>query len=1344
MKGSIKIVFVHIVHLFVSSLCLSPCLHADNLRQISNAEGITNNSVLCLAQDEKGLIYLGTCDGADIWNGHTMSTIQIASERQAGLSGNLIEEFIKIGNDHFWIRTNYGLDLMVDGSIVANYDSFAGVYYVCSSSVENTVVLTLDNKLMGYSPATKDFIQIPLPEVLDYESYLSFWTSESDNQIIFVVKDGIYRTRFISDSSSATHLAEPQQLLDMKFNAAFSCGDMMFLIDSSNNLYTFSPNDNQLSFCSDLNHLIKKNGPVSDIIFDSEDIIISFLFDGIVRLERHPIITNQYTTKNVNIKCGVFDLLKDDNQDIIWIATDGQGLFMYSKGDVTLHGYGYSELPYNLSKPVRAILHDSNNNVWVATKGEGILLLQDFSNGKDFFDARLLNERQNLSNTTVYALTESRRGCVYVGTEGSGIDWWSYKDRCFHTLSGNVPKDLKWVHAIYESHPDTLYVATVGCGVFRLDLYPGTDSPRVKTYKKLDFNFKEKNNDFFFAMYPDNDGTLFFGNRGGGLVHYDPMADSSHIMTFDKGRNKIANDVWAITRGRDGNLWIGTSYGLLYVDGKGIVNDTPITHTIHGILEDNEGILWISTNIGLYSYNPSRNTYTHYGYSYGIETIEYSDGAVFSDKNGTLFFGGTNGFVCMERREYEVPQYKPELLFHSISIDDYRMNTPSDGKIVVTPGSRLNDIDLWVRDYVNIADYLFSYNIEGLDTKWTTTNDSKITFMRLPYGKYTLNIKYINTTTGYESPVSSLEIIIKAPWYATSLAKVAYIIFFIITVTFWVRVWHKRRMMKKQKQIEMLEAKFKEESLLSRLNIMENFSRELSSPITMISALSQQLSDTSIDNVYRSEFIKKLMSQTTRLSRILSTFHYFSESSDIQQSISTKMFSVSDLAVGIHDAYRVLASRKNVTIAADIQNDLLWNTDPKSLTTIIDILITNALINSEPETSIGFAVYAQGDKLTIKVSNQGVWLKTEETKEIFDKFMAMELFNRKSEAGESFQNEMRLAICSNITDALGGSISYRIHNDAASFEISIPQASGQESQNEKWKTTDPTPHSFNTNPLIDKTIIEEETIACHENEDNRRWMFILGTDVGIMNVVAGVFAAEYNIEIYQHLNDFSAGLRKVQPDVVICENMNLRKDITACISALKKDKKSFRTPVIMLTSMQQADEAVSEGIADVNIPMPFNVKYLKSTVLQSLNRLESLKDYFSSSVSAYEFCEGKTLHREDKEFIEKLFEIIRDNISNSEITTSTIAEMMGVSLRSLYNRLEGSINVTPSNILKEYRLLYAKKLLVTTKMSIDEIIYKSGFTNRGTFFKNFSAKYGCTPKQYRKGQTVSDNDTLSS
>lgn len=128
----------------------------------------------------------------------------------------------------------------------------------------------------------------------------------------------------------------------------------------------------------------------------------------------------------------------------------------------------------------------------------------------------------------------------------------------------------------------------------------------------------------------------------------------------------------------------------------------------------------------------------------------------------------------------------------------------------------------------------------------------------------------------------------------------------------------------------------------------------------------------------------------------------------------------------------------------------------------------------------------------------------------------------------------------------------------------------------------------------------------------------------------------------------------------------------------------------------------------------------------------SLKDYYKSSISAFELSDGKMLHQDDKEFIDRMLKIINDNISNTDISTRFIADQMGVSIRNLYRRLEGILNQTPSHIIKEYRLAKAEQLLTTTKLSIDEIIYKAGFVNRGTFFKCFAARYGCTPKIYRK------------
>ena len=163
-----------------------------------------------------------------------------------------------------------------------------------------------------------------------------------------------------------------------------------------------------------------------------------------------------------------------------------------------------------------------------------------------------------------------------------------------------------------------------------------------------------------------------------------------------------------------------------------------------------------------------------------------------------------------------------------------------------------------------------------------------------------------------------------------------------------------------------------------------------------------------------------------------------------------------------------------------------------------------------------------------------------------------------------------------------------------------------------------------------------------------------------------------------------------------------------------------------------------ESGADICLTLPFNVEYLKAVAEQLLRRNRSLKDYYKSSISAFELSDGRMLHQDDKEFIDRMLKIINDNISNTEISTKFIADELGVSIRNLYRRLEGILNQTPTNIIKEYRLAKAEQLLTTTKLSIDEIIYKAGFVNRGTFFKCFSAKIRLHAQSLPQGETLAD------
>jgi AraC-like DNA-binding protein len=172
-----------------------------------------------------------------------------------------------------------------------------------------------------------------------------------------------------------------------------------------------------------------------------------------------------------------------------------------------------------------------------------------------------------------------------------------------------------------------------------------------------------------------------------------------------------------------------------------------------------------------------------------------------------------------------------------------------------------------------------------------------------------------------------------------------------------------------------------------------------------------------------------------------------------------------------------------------------------------------------------------------------------------------------------------------------------------------------------------------------------------------------------------------------------------------------------------------------LISAKNTPEEQTEGIAtgaEAYIVKPFNVEYILSVVERLLQRQHDLKDYYQSTISAYEFLDGKFIHKEHKDFFEQLILIIDKNLNHPDFSTDRLASELGLSARHLYRKLKMITDRTPADLIKEYRLAIAEKLLVTSLYSVDEVMYKAGFNNRGSFYRIFFRKFGTTPKKYRE------------
>ena len=945
---------------------------------------------------------------------------------------------------------------------------------------------------------------------------------------------------------------------------------------------------------------------------------------------------------------------------------------------------------------------------------------------------QLTADNSELLDNSVYAFARSRRNLLWIGTDGEGLNYYSYGDRRIRTL--RTPAPLKYIHALYETSPDTLWVATVGCGVFRVTLGGTASQPSIRGVEQLHFNDELEIKNFFFTLYPENGSAMWFGNRGGGAVRYDIAGGGSEVFKFDAGRSAIANDIFAIHRSGDGTMWFGTSGGLIEFRRDSTSHVPGIRNTVHGILEDRKGDLWLSTNRGLVQYSPHTGYVVTYGYSYGLNTIEYSDGACFADpRTGTLFFGGIDGLVTIEDTGFREQEYNPPMLFRDIRLNDGIRNIGDmlsrDGVLTLRHGQRIFEITVSALDYVNGSNYSYYSRLDGYNDQWAGAS-SQLSFADLPAGTYRLDVRYRNNITGAESPVYSLPIRLKPAWYATAAAKCLYVLLLLAVVGGVIRHYLLRYRRRRAEKLQRLEIRRKEEVYESKMRFFSNITQELSMPLTMISAPCQQILAYRKADPYVLKYAQTIRQNVSKLHDLIYMLHEFRgiRTGQNDESENIELVPVAEIAQSMVETFGEYSQQNSIHCQLDIERNLVWPTDRDGLSTILNTLLSNAFKHTPYNGAVSLTIRSDSGKLLISASNDSVGVNLEDIEAIFDRYRVLDYFERKSERGLSFQGDLRLAICHSIVVRMQGEIKVEsTPNAQTTFTVLLPQLK---------VTAENAPTTDNIVPASKEYGLPLPTVTRREFpfDKNRRTVFIVNDNSEIMNFVAELFAADYNIKMPSGKTEMIELLKQMHPDIVICDALSEQSDCLSLIQFIKQGKLTSHIPVILLSTAQQIDERIKgvESGADICLTLPFNVEYLKAVAEQLLRRNRSLKDYYKSSISAFELSDGRMLHQDDKEFIDRMLKIINDNISNTEISTKFIADELGVSIRNLYRRLEGILNQTPTNIIKEYRLAKAEQLLTTTKLSIDEIIYKAGFVNRGTFFKCFSAKYGCTPKVYRK------------
>jgi signal transduction histidine kinase/CheY-like chemotaxis protein/AraC-like DNA-binding protein len=639
-------------------------------------------------------------------------------------------------------------------------------------------------------------------------------------------------------------------------------------------------------------------------------------------------------------------------------------------------------------------------------------------------------------------------------------------------------------------------------------------------------------------------------------------------------------------------------------------------------------------------------------------------------------------------------------------------------------------------DYVNGQNCKYYYNLENFNDLWIENGHSNsASFTNISPGKYTLNVRCDNgdVTTG----IFSLPIVILPPWYMTVTAYIIYVLLFIAIACFSAQTLRKRFLRKRESIIEKMHQQQKEEIYESKLRFFTNITHEFSTPLTLIYGPCDRIMSYEKSDSFIKKYSGMIMKNTERLYSLIQELIEFRRIETGHKECVIERLNISAISADIIDSFTELSENKNIDYQSDVEENIYWNTDKSCYTKILSNLLSNAFKYTLDGGKIIVSVSLNSQLLHLTVSNSGKGIEEKDIPYVFDRYRVLENLEKQTKKGFFSRNGLGLAICHNMVGLLDGDIAVKsAPNSFTEFDVTLPAKEttlvvvGKAVEQEEVIA----PPKPKAQPL------KEGAISLLKPEQAKLNVFVIDDDPEMCWFISEIMSEKYNVTSIEDPLSVHEILETIQPHLIISDIMMPGIDGISLMKQVKADRRTSHIPFILLSARNTPEEQ-TEGIsagAEAYVVKPFNVDYLRSLTERLLQRQNDLKDYYNSPISAYEFAEGKFIHKDNKSFYDKLVQVIDRNKSNPDFTTELLARELGLSARQLYRRLQDITDKTPSNLIKDYKLTVVEKMLTTSKNSVDEIIYMAGFNNKGSFYKLFEKKYGMTPKKYREQKIEND------
>jgi signal transduction histidine kinase/ligand-binding sensor domain-containing protein/DNA-binding response OmpR family regulator len=1341
----------YLVPFFILLFGFSPWSYSQEnpVKFLDISNGLSNNSVTTIFQDNDGYMWFGTYDGLNRYDGYNFKVFRNRINDKKSLLFNTVYNIEGDSRKNIWVGGSNG---------VCIYSKTTATFHAVEYAVSNKKPEILKDIIHQMRSVSDDLVLIA-------SQNLGLIAFENGSFIGKHIPLNVPGNRITVNNYDAIAIQEDQK------------NNHSWIYIRNVGVCSYSYKSKSLKVVFPLSKEVKamKLTANGNLLLGTDEGL--FLFNT----KSGTLSENYFSTK-----CSVTDLLVDKKNEI-WITTDGSGIYKVMGTDKkAIPANTIKENQLAKSNSVWSLYEDKSGNKWFGSLRGGISML---SNTPKYFKSIKYNSKDLVENF-ILSFCEDEKKNVWVGTDGAGLKYWDRKNNSYTSYSNKLSG--KFITGIVRDNNDEIWLSTWAGGINKIN--PRTNSvtqyscynPYTKQIEKnIWFVYKDSKANIWASA--TNEGTLYlFDRTKNSFALFDPLVTNLQCMTettdgklwggnyttlfsIEKATRKISkvtigNPIRCIHEDKDKNLWLGTQEGgLLLFDRKTntfkrrTTDDGLPSNTVLRLLEDHEGNLWMSTYNGICRYDKKRKTFRNFSVNDGLQSNQFSFNAGLKLSTGEFLFGGINGFNAFFPEAIKGFNQKNNVLLSDFyvnnqSIEESKTDLEWDldkiKKVSLPYDQTTLSLEFVALDYNNADKINYAYYLEGWDAQWNYVGQArKANYARLAEGKYTFKVKTTNFKGGWNKEVSLITIEVLPPWYRTWWAYSLYLLAGIGAIFAYLEYNKNKEKLKYKVKIAELESKKEKEIAEKQSSMFTYISHEFRTPLSLIiNPLKKAVQKENVQNGSSGSDLAIAHRNARRLLSLVDQLLLFRKAENDADSLRLSPINVNNLCNEVYQCFVNQAKDKSIQYNFSIpDHEIVIIGDYEKIEISLFNLMSNAFKYTPIGGTINLKLTENDHEVQLEISDTGDGIDKKDIEAIFEKFKQIK---SKVSIGTGFG--IGLYIVKYFVDKHHGTVSCNSEIGVGStFKLTFLKG---DSHFDNVEITNEVPQR---SQLFDELIIddgEENQVSNPSVSENdfrkimltdKRTVLIIDDNVEIRTYLIKLFSESYIVYSAQNGEEGLILTKKHMPDLVISDITMEEMDGLELCRKIKENNTLSHIPVILLTASKNPEthlQGINDG-ADDYITKPFDDDILVARVESLLRNRSNLRAYFLDSITLKE--NTQKVPQEYQEILKKCIDIVEANIHKRDFTIKNFALEMGMSHRTLYTKIKIISGQTLNAFIRSVRIRRAAMLMLTEDINITQASAEVGFEDPKYFRQQFVKLFGMTPSEYIKKYKSSFNSDLN-